>query len=187
MASLVYIAVMCVLLCLNGTTGKYCKRSGKQYPEGYTYRMVRVKRCDPWKCIKGYFVPQKKDKRGRAIGFIKAGAPLANVGRFSTLVGKPSTDKIQEHRKDRPISGRPPGTGSVYPYQSSDIERQRPSPSYQGDISLPCRTTDRCHPSLASSITRHKPDRTYLGHSRPSHPRDESCSSEQRSINLKLD
>ncbi|GFN83118.1 hypothetical protein PoB_000962400 [Plakobranchus ocellatus] len=60
------------------------------------------------------------------------------------------------------------------------------SPWCLGDTSLPRTTTDRCHPSLASSIIRHERDRECLGHSRPSHTRDESCSSEQGSINSKL-
>ncbi|GFO10928.1 hypothetical protein PoB_003743300 [Plakobranchus ocellatus] len=40
---------------------------------------------------------------------------------------------------------------------------QRPSLSCQGDTSLPRRTTNQCHPSLASNITRHDTDRTCLG------------------------
>ncbi|GFO04950.1 hypothetical protein PoB_003145500 [Plakobranchus ocellatus] len=37
-------------------------------------------------------------------------------------------------------------------------------------------------PSLASSITLQEPDRARLEHSQPSHPRDESCPSKQRTL-----
>ncbi|GFN84284.1 hypothetical protein PoB_001079000 [Plakobranchus ocellatus] len=62
---------------------------------------------------------------------------------------------------------QPHVTPHVKPSRLHLAAGQRPNPLCQRDTSLPRRTTNRCHPSLASSITRHQPDRTCLGHSQP--------------------
>ncbi|GFO22640.1 hypothetical protein PoB_004914500 [Plakobranchus ocellatus] len=67
MSSLVYIAVICVLLCtafsgLDGIPGKYCKGKGKLYPLGHTFQYIKNWKCPTWICNNGYW---KVHKTGR--------------------------------------------------------------------------------------------------------------------------
>ncbi|GFO44403.1 hypothetical protein PoB_007090800 [Plakobranchus ocellatus] len=59
MASLVYIAVICVLLCiafygLDRATGQSCEN-------GYTTKVAQFKKCDVWICDGGHWEFQRKE------------------------------------------------------------------------------------------------------------------------------